>query len=377
MLFDREQLQAHERAVLAPYATFSDASRGRAHPEPEVLGRTPFHEDRERVLHTAAFRRLQYKTQVFVNFEGDHYRTRLTHTLEVASVARNVSVSLGLNETLAETITLAHDLGHSPFGHAGERALNELMREHGGFEHNRQSVRVVTKLEERSSAHPGLNLTWETLEGLAKHEPLAEGDRTVGRPSLEAQLANVADSVAYNAHDLDDGLRSGLISPRDLRDVELWMYLVRRLGVDERDFGDRERRAVTRELLRWMTDDLIRESNRRLEDAGVHSPEDARSHPATLVCHSREARDLLADLGRFLFTHLYRHHQVVRQIHQAELILGALFDAYRARPALLPPNVRAREATSGLERTVCDYLAGMTDRFATDEYRRLFQPRAW
>lgn len=382
MLFSREMLIARERATLAPYATFSDESRGRRHSESESAHRSPYQKDRDRVLHTTAFRRLEYKTQVFVNYEGDYYRTRLTHTLEVTQVARSVALALGLNETLAETIALAHDLGHPPFGHAGERILNGLMREHGGFEHNRQSLRIVTQLENRYEGFPGLNLTWETLEGIVKHETLFEQSETSDipdyepswRPSLEAQLANVADETAYNAHDLDDGLRSGLITPRDLRGLPLWDRFVAELKLDPKHISEKERRILVRQLLGWMINDLIQESERRIQGANVVTLADVRRSPTPLIGYSQEAHDLLSDLKRFLFTNLYNHHRVVRQVHKAEHFLTTLFEAYCKRPAMLPPSVRERENKHGAARAVCDYLAGMTDRYAMDEYRKLYDP---
>jgi len=382
MLHTREILMQRERASLAPYATFSDETRGRRYPEPESKYRTPYQKDRDRVLHTTAFRRLEYKTQVFVNYEGDYYRTRLTHTLEVAQVARSVALALGVNETLAETIALAHDLGHPPFGHAGERILADLMRNHGGYEHNRQSLRIVTKLEERYEGFPGLNLTWETLEGIVKHETLYDQPETNDvpefepdwRPSLEAQIANVADETAYNAHDLDDGLRSGLITPRDLQGLRVWDMQVERLGLNAAHITEKERRVLIRELLGWMITDLIEESDRRIQEAGIACLMDVRRCDKPLIGHTREARDLLTELKRFLYANLYNHHRVVRQVHKAEHFLTTLFHAYLKRPAMLPPSVRAREASTGLERAVCDYLAGMTDRYAMDEYRKLYDP---
>lgn len=390
MLYTREALEARERATLAPYATFSAETRGRRFPEAEGAHRTAYHKDRDRVLHTSAFRRLEYKTQVFVNYQGDYYRTRLTHTLEVAQVARSVAVALGLNETLAETIALAHDLGHPPFGHAGEHILKNLMAGFGGFEHNRQSLRIVTKLEDRYEGFPGLNLSWESLEGVVKHEtlfdqmdqPESSGPSKQNfpdyepswRPSLEAQLANVADETAYNAHDLDDGLRSGLIVPADLTGLEIWDRLTTELGYSSTDLSEKERRILIRELLGWMIGDLITESDRRIEAHGIASLLDVRLHPGALIGHSPEVRRQLSDLKRFLHARLYNHYRVVRQVHKAEHFLTTLFQAYLKRPKMLPPDVQARTEQNGLERAVCDYLAGMTDRYAMDEYQKLYEP---
>ncbi|MFC4456078.1 deoxyguanosinetriphosphate triphosphohydrolase [Deinococcus sonorensis] len=367
-MYDREALDAREAATLAPYATLSGHSRGRVYPEPESQRRTTFQKDRDRILHTTAFRRLEYKTQVFLNSTGDHYRTRLTHTLEVAQVARSVALSLGLNETLSESIALAHDLGHPPFGHAGERILNGLMERHGGFDHNRQTLRIVTELEDRYPDFPGLNLSLETLEGIAKHEPLAS---QTGMPSLEAQLVNIADGLAYSAHDLDDGLRSGLITPADLRGLPLWEHLLARLNLSPEHLSEKDRRVLQRELLGWLITDLSEASHARLVQHRIESPQQVQQHPELLMGFSETMRPLLSELNRFLRAQLYHHWQVERQVAQAEHALGGLFRAYLRRPAMLPPAARARTAQEGLERVVCDYLAGMTDRYAADEYRRL------
>ena len=391
MLVTRQTLEDREARTLAPYATLSRASLGRLHPEPESVSRTAFQKDRDRVLHTEAFRRLEYKTQVFLNAQSDHYRTRLTHTLEVAQVARTVALALGLNETLAETIALAHDLGHPPFGHAGEAILNALMQGHGGvghggvgrggvgrggvgrggvgqggFDHNAHTLRIVTELEDRYPDFPGLNLTRETLDGLAKHRQLPPGQH-----SLEAQLVNVADGLAYSAHDLDDGLRSGLISPQDLRGLPLWQQLLGRLNLDMGSFNERDRRTVQRELLGWLISDLVAASHARIEAAGVQTPGDVTAQAENLICFGDGVSSGLAELGRFLQAGLYAHPAVLRQVAQAEHCLHGLWHAYLKRPGMLPPGAQARLAAGGLERTVCDHIAGMTDRYALEEYRSL------
>jgi len=366
MLVDRTQLEAREAQTLAPYATLSRASRGRLHPEPESATRTAFQKDRDRVLHTAAFRRLEYKTQVFLNSQGDHYRTRLTHTLEVAQVARSVALALGLNETLSETIALAHDLGHPPFGHAGEAILNGLMDGHGGFDHNGHTLRIVTQLEDRYPEFPGLNLTRETLDGLAKHSQLASGQH-----SLEAQLVNVADGLAYSAHDLDDGLRSGLIGPHDLRGLPLWEHLLARLNLNETALTEKDRRTLQRELLGWLISDLVAASHARIVAAGVASLADVAAQPSSLMGFSDAMSSGLKELGQFLRSRLYHHPVVLRQVSQAEHCLHGLWRAYLKRPGMLPPGAQARLAQDGLERTVCDHLAGMTDRYALEEFRSL------
>ena len=376
MLVTRQTLEDREARTLAPYATLSRASLGRLHPEPESVSRTAFQKDRDRVLHTEAFRRLEYKTQVFLNAQSDHYRTRLTHTLEVAQVARTVALALGLNETLAETIALAHDLGHPPFGHAGEAILNAMMQghedsghgdsRHGGFDHNAHTLRIVTELEDRYPDFAGLNLTRETLDGLAKHRSTSSGQH-----SLEAQLVNVADGLAYSAHDLDDGLRSGLISPSELRGLPLWQQLLGRLNLDTDSLNERDRRTVQRELLGWLISDLVAASHARIEAAGVQTPGDVTAQTENLICFGDGVNSGLAELGRFLQVGLYAHPVVLRQVAQAEHCLHGLWHAYLKRPGMLPPGAQARLAAGGLERTVCDHIAGMTDRYALEEHRNL------
>ncbi|PNY82193.1 deoxyguanosinetriphosphate triphosphohydrolase [Deinococcus koreensis] len=365
----RAQLEAREAATLAPYATLSGQSRGREHPEPESASRTAFQKDRDRVLHTTAFRRLEAKTQVFLNASGDHYRTRLTHTLEVQQVARSVALNLGLNETLAETIALAHDLGHPPFGHAGERVLNALMAEYGGFDHNAQARRIVTRLEHRRPDLPGLNLTLDVLDGLNKHDR-AE----LQRPSLEAQVVDAADALAYTAHDLDDGLRSGLITPAALAGLPLWRELTRRAGVDALRVSDRERRHLHRELLGWLITDLTAASDAAIRDSGVQTAAQAQARPEPLITYSPDVRALLRETSTFLREQLYRHWRVEMQVEQATRVLTTLFQALVARPSMLPPQYREWAQGSGVERAVCDYVAGMTDRYALEIHAGLTPP---
>ncbi|MER3555245.1 MAG: deoxyguanosinetriphosphate triphosphohydrolase [Meiothermus sp.] len=379
MLFDRAKLEAIEAASLAPYAAQSGASRGREYPEKESLYRTAFQKDRDRVNHTTAFRRLQYKTQVFVNYEGDYYRTRLTHTLEVAQVARSIARALGLNQELAETIAFSHDLGHPPFGHSGEKVLHSLMEDHGGFDHNKQSMRIVTYLEDRYPGFRGLNLTWETREGIVKHEtrydlPDARGYEPQQRPSLEAQIVNLADEIAYNAHDLDDGLRAGLLSPGQLPEVPLLKALMDELDFHPDRFGERQRRVFVRELLGLLINDTITATNRLLEENEIASLEAIRSYPAPLATYSPEMIERLNELRDFLYSCLYRHHYVVRQVGKSKFVLERLFEAYTGDPYMLPPQARKAAETEGLHRAVCDYIAGMTDRYALEEYARLFEP---
>lgn len=367
MLLRHPDLLARERHTLAPYAVFSDASLGRLHPEAPSELRTPFGRDRDRVLHSSSFRRLEYKTQVFSN-AGDNYRTRLTHTLEVSQVARSVSQSLGLNEMLAETVVLAHDLGHPPFGHAGERILNDLMAGEGGFDHNRQTVRVVTLLESRTERYPGLNLSFEVLEGLGKHErpPGLPAELLAPHGSLEAQLADAADWLAYTAHDLDDGLRSGLLRPEELTGLPLWAAA----GLSELMPPDTSlrRRALVRQLIGFLVQDLTLSTAARLE--GVLSVAEVRAAPHKLLGHSPEVRELAGGLAAFLRERLYRHHRIEQEVYSARHCLSTLFCAYREYPGMLPPRWREAHAEHGL-RAVCDYLAGMTDRYAWEQYRRI------
>lgn len=375
--------------TLAPYAANETRSRGRRYPEPPPAYRGEYQRDRDRVVHCAAFRRLEYKTQVFVNHEGDLFRTRLTHSLEVAQLARSVARALRLNEDLSEAITLAHDLGHTPFGHTGQHALNECMREYGGFEHNLQSLRVVDLLEERYAQFPGLNLTFETREGILKHcsrehaQELGElGQRFLERkqPGLEAQLANLADEIAYNNHDVDDGLRYGLIEIEPLMEVGLFAEQYRRVGEQYPALPSRRRVHETiRRMINRVVIDLIEESARRITASGVRDIEEARAAGSALIAYSEPVREELFVLQRFLREHLYSHHQVRRMSRKAARIVRELFAAFMDDTRLLPPQDQARLEAAGSERAqaarvVADYIAGMTDRYAIDEHARLFDP---
>lgn len=378
MVYGRELLEANERRTLAPYASLAADTRGRKYSERESSFRTAFQKDRDRVIHTSAFRRLEYKTQVFVNYEGDYYRTRLTHTLEVVQVARSIARALGLNEDLTETIALAHDLGHPPFGHAGEKTLDRLASAAGGFDHNRQSLRIVTRLERRYADFPGLNLTWETLEGIMKHETAYdvpdsewEPDR---RPSLEAQVVNIADELAYNAHDLDDGLRSGYLTAHQIANVPLIGILFQRLGIASGSFGSADRYLLIRELLGLAIEDAVTATQRRLEAEEIECVDDVREAPEKLVMNSPEVTGQLGELKDFLYHNLYYHHRLIRMTRKADHILSRIFEAYLSSPEMLPTEVQVQTEMLGLERAVTDYLAGMTDRYAGDEYRRLFDP---
>nr|WP_257146378.1 deoxyguanosinetriphosphate triphosphohydrolase [Burkholderia sp. JKS000303] len=369
-------LEAH----LAPYAAHASQSRGRRHPETPPAARTEFQRDRDRIVHSTAFRRLEYKTQVFVNHEGDLFRTRLTHSLEVAQIARSVARNLRLNEDLVEAISLAHDLGHTPFGHAGQDALNACMREHGGFEHNLQSLAVVDELEEHYGAFNGLNLCFETREGILKHcsrenarKLGALGERFLqGRqPSLEAQLANIADEIAYNNHDVDDGLRSGLITIEQLAEVELWQcHYQAALAEFPHLEGRRLVHETVRRIINTLIVDLIDETTRNLVRVAPASLDDVRAAPP-LVAHSATVAAQAAALKRFLFKNLYRHYKVMRMANKAQRVVTGLFDAFAEDPRLLPPPYQSDDAAQQ-PRLVAHYIAGMTDRFALKEYQRLF-----
>jgi dGTPase len=379
MVLDRPALENLEERTLAPYACLSKHSRGRVYPESEPPLRTRFQRDRDRILHTTAFRRLEHKTQVFITYEGDYYRTRLTHTLEVAQIGRSLARSLGVNEDLVEAICLAHDLGHPPFGHSGEVVLSRLMKDFGGFDHNRQSLRIVTVLEGRYAQFPGLNLTWETREGIVKHEtafdvPDMSEYAPDERGSLEAQIANVADECAYTSHDLDDGLRSGMLLPEDLEDLELWKRLRAESGKPDGPLDELTRHEMIRDFIGLAVQDLIEFSSRQLASHSVRGIQGVRSAPENIVCHSDAFRSLLEALRGRLFERLYRHHRVMRMALKAERFLSELFALYVANPKILPPPVLERPEGEDIHRTVCDYIAGMTDRFALEEYEKLTDP---
>ena len=366
--------------MLAPYAVSDARSRGRRHAEPPPGIRSEFQRDRDRIVHSTAFRRLEYKTQVFVNHEGDLFRTRLTHSIEVAQICRSIARTLSLNEDLAEAIALAHDLGHTPFGHAGQDALNKCMKDHGGFEHNLQSLRTVELLEEHYAAFDGLNLTFETREGILKHcsrtnaVHLGELGRRFlegGQPSLEAQIANLADEIAYNNHDIDDGLRSGLITLAQLEEVGLFME--HRREVEAAWPGLSGRRLIhetIRRMINRMATDLIDQTRANVAAAGVETLDDVRAADR-LVAYSQGLMPGLAELKRFLRENLYWHYQVLRMTDKARRILTDLFEAFMSDPRLLPPQYQAR-AADDKPRAIADYIAGMTDRYAIKEHRRLF-----
>lgn len=379
MFFTRQQLEEIEDKSLAPYGMRSRDTKGRAYLDSEPEYRTSFQRDRDRILHTTAFRRLEYKTQVFINFEGDHFRTRLTHTLEVAQIGRTLARALGGNEDLVEAICLAHDLGHSPFGHSGEVALARLMKDYGGFDHNRQSLRIVTELEQRYPEFPGLNLTWEVREGMVKHE--SEYDISDARDfnpdqrgNLETQIANVVDELAYTTHDLDDGLRSGMINPQILDGIALWEILRETFNWRGALLGDLERHRMIRHLVGIMVTDMVKATDARLKESKVNTATDIQNLKHNIIGYSEEMQRRNRELKDFLYSRLYRHYRVVRMQVKAERIISDLFHAYRAEPAMLPEHVQFFIEKRGLERTICDYIAGMTDRYAVEEHQKLFNP---
>lgn len=379
MFFTRQQLEEIEDKSLAPYGMHSKDSKGRAYLDNEPEYRTTFQRDRDRILHTTAFRRLEYKTQVFINYEGDYFRTRLTHTLEVAQIGRTLARALGGNEDLVEAICLAHDLGHSPFGHSGEVALSRLMKDHGGFDHNRQSLRIVTELEQRYPEFPGLNLSWEVREGMVKHE--SEYDISDARDynpdlrgNLETQIANVADELAYTTHDLDDGLRSGMITPQMLDGIALWEILRETYHWRGPVLDDIERHRMIRQLVGLMVTDMIEATDKRLRESNVKSALDIQRLKHNVIGYSEEMQRRNRELKDFLYKNLYRHYRVVRMQVKAERLISDLFHAYCAEPLILPNQVQKRIDMRGLERTICDHIAGMTDRYAIEEHQKLFNP---
>lgn len=382
----RQQMEAEERRALAPYAQASGDSAGRQYPEESHAYRTAYQRDRARVIHSRAFRRLEYKTQVFLNGTGDHLRTRLTHTIEVASVSRTVARALSLNEDLAEAIALAHDLGHPPFGHPGEQTLNRMMAGHGGFDHNAHSLRVVEVVETAYPNFPGLNLSFEVVEGLCKHSkfydppasrpvdpanPAASARYTC--PSLEAQIANLADEITYYSHDLDDGLDADLISGDQLGEITLWQEV--RGGV-RAEYPDLEGRELCATIIRRLIDrevqDLVGTSAAHIDTAGVETVEDVRRQPRALIAYSEELLTANRQLRRFLYENLYYHPSVKEANQRACERLADVFSAYLQAPERLGQAATARIAHDGLHRTVCDYIAGMTDRYLLEEHRRLF-----
>ncbi|MFZ0889817.1 MAG: deoxyguanosinetriphosphate triphosphohydrolase [Candidatus Binataceae bacterium] len=382
MLRTRDELEEIEARTLAPYAMRSRMSRGRRFPEPEHPLRTAFQRDRDRIIHSAAFRRLEYKTQVFVNHEGDYYRTRLTHTMEAAQLTRTIARSLGLNEELAEAVALAHDLGHPPFGHAGEQVLNDLMRPHGGFDHNAQSLRTVDWIEVRYPNFRGLNLTFEVREGIIKHSEFAERPAAhefepSAFPCLEAQIVDLADEIAYLVHDVDDGLKAEMLTVAELDASRLF----RESAAAARQANPRADQRVLRHqtairMIDAMVTDMVNNMDRELEAGAIGSVEDVRRAGRPLASFGPATAQMVSELKEIMRERLYRHYRVSRMTEKAGRVLAQLFETYMREPRQIPPHVIARAEVQGepVPRVVADYIAGMTDRFALDEYRKLFDP---
>jgi dGTPase len=376
----REELEKREDSYLASYAMKSMNTRGRVHPEDEHSYRSVYQRDRDRIIHSTAFRRLEYKTQVFVNHEGDHYRTRLTHSIEVAQIARSISRALCLNEDLSEAIALAHDLGHTPFGHSGEDALRILMKHHGGFEHNIQGLRVVDILEKRYSQFTGLNLSWEARESIAKHKLLSDDPNVIKfdlnkQPLLEAKIVDIADSIAYDNHDIDDSLKAGLITESDLEEVALWRYAKEKVREQYSNLTkDMENIHTIKYIIDMEVTDLITNTQLMIEKMKIETTDDVQNCKERLVSFSPDISKKKLELQEFLQQNAYSHYRVVRMADKAKRFVEELFNAFIENPMQLPPEYQKWIEDAGLYQGVCDYIAGMTDRFAQDEYLKLFYP---
>jgi len=382
-MISRTMLEERERRFLSPWGMKSADTRGRVYPEDEAEYRTPYQKDRDRIVHTTAFRRLAYKTQVFVYHEGDHYRNRLTHTMEVAQLGRTLARALGANEELTEAICLAHDLGHPPFGHTGEHILNMLMAHHGGFDHQRQTMRIVEKLERRYPDFPGLNLTYEVREGLVKHDTdydviNAEGYEPELAGTLECQLANIADELAWNTSDLDDGLYAGILDVADLAEQPLWQRVMDSLGLPYYlpKLDSLTRARIIRRLVGIEMTDAVEYTYAQLIEHNIQSVEDVRILGRNIAGFSPEMREANAVQKRYLYEHFYLSYRVMRMATKAEMILSRLFEAYVREPRMLPPDTQRKieQGDEEMHRVICDYMAGMTDRYAIQEYNRLFDP---
>ncbi len=379
-MLTRDELEKREDIYLASYAMKSMNTRGRVYPEDEHPYRSVYQRDRDRIIHSTAFRRLEYKTQVFVNHEGDHYRTRLTHSIEVAQIARSISRALCLNEDLSEAIALAHDLGHTPFGHSGEDALRVLMKHHGGFEHNIQGLRVVDILEKRYSQFSGLNLSWEVRESIAKHKLLSDDPNVLKfdlnkQPLLEAKIVDIADSIAYDNHDIDDSLKAGLITESGLEGVELWRHAREKVGEQYGNLTkDMENIHTIKYLIDMEVTDLISHTQFMIEEMKIKTTDDVQKCKERLVSFSPEISKKKLELQQFLQQNAYSHYRVVRMADKAKRFVEELFNSFIQNPMQLPPEHQKWIEEAGLYQGVCDYIAGMTDRFAQDEYLKLFYP---
>lgn len=379
-MLSRRDVEKKEE-LLAPYAQKSRATRGRCHREDEHPYRSCYQRDKDRIIYSTAFRRLEYKTQVFVNHEGDYYRTRLTHTLEVAQIAKSIARALRLNEDLVEAISLAHDLGHTPFGHSGEDALHEIMKDHGGFDHNAHGLRVVDYLEERYPDFPGLNLSYETREGIIKHSTPFDHPRPVipfeekGSPLLEIQVVDLADEIAYDNHDLDDGITSGLIKEKDLKRVRLWAEKDRKIRDRFPRIKDDVRKyQIISSLINDQVTDVLNQTEANIRKFKIRSTKDVNAIPERIVTSSRSMQSLRLPMRDFLMRNLYQHYRVVRMASKAYRFITSLFEAYLDKPEQLPPTTQMRLKKEDERRVICDYIAGMTDRYALDEYKKFFEP---
>lgn len=373
-------MEEQEEKVLAPYAAKNSQTKGRRYPEEDHPYRTHFQRDRDRIIHSTAFRRLEYKTQVFVNHEGDHYRTRLTHTIEVAQISRSIARALKLNEDLAEAIALVHDLGHTPFGHSGEETLNEIMKDHGGFEHNQQSLRVVDLLEEKYPNFPGLNLTYEVREGIMKHEtiydrPIPTEFNLHKKATLECQIVNLADEIAYNCHDVDDGLASDVLKEEGLNEVTLWHDIAKEVKKQHLHLSPSQRRhQIVRMVINFEVSDLISETNKKIQKYQIKSVDDVRNAAENIISFCNPTKKLNSQLKMFLFDKMYRHYRMIRMADKARRIVTQLFEVYLNNSDQLPPSFSSKIKEENKMQLVCDYVAGMTDRFALQEYKKLFDP---
>ncbi|RKY31886.1 MAG: deoxyguanosinetriphosphate triphosphohydrolase [Candidatus Omnitrophota bacterium] len=378
---NKNQIKNYEDNFLAPYAAKSYNSRGRKYQEVEHPYRSAYQRDRDRIIHSAAFRKLEYKTQVFVNHEGDYYRTRLTHTLEVAQIARTIAFALKLNTDLIEAISLAHDLGHTPFGHSGEDALNELMSRHGGFNHNLHSLRVVDVLEERYPDFPGLNLTWEVREGIVKHS--SHFDKSVKikelapeeTANLETQIVDIADEIAYDNHDLDDGITSGLLNEEELNKLPIWKNISKNIARGGSQSNPEKRKyLIIRSLINMQVTDIIEETEKILKKLKIKSYLQIKKLDCKIVVFSKQVQRLRKPMRAFLLENLYKHYRVMRMSNKAKRFIKELFKFYLKNPGALPLAIQKNIRKEGLRRGICDYIAGMTDRYALDEYKKLFAP---
>jgi len=380
-VINQKQIKIWEDASLAPYAMKSYKTRGRRHEEQEHPYRSAYQRDRDRIIHSAAFRRLEYKTQVFVNHEGDYYRTRLTHTLEVAQIARTIAATLKLNADLTEAVALAHDLGHTPFGHSGEDALNELMAKFGGFNHNLQGLRVVDVLEERYPDFSGINLSWEVREGIVKHSSAFDKAVKINElapresPTLETQIVDIADEIAYDNHDLDDGLTSGLLKEADLEKLPLWNNLCAAIPEKYAKIDkEKKKYLIIRSLIDMQVTDLIRQTQANIKKLNMRSYMEIKKHRPKIASFSKKMLKLRKPLRELLKEKLYGHYRVIRMSDKAKRFIQELFNLYINKPLALPTQIQNRIPQDGRRRVVCDYIAGMTDRYALDEYKKLFYP---